>query len=107
MSQDVQVRVLSSLFEAKTMNNVLPIDSADLIDFQWMAARYAHNRRTYAAITVNKATARLLDAGYHLLADPTREAPEPTVWVKDGDFGWPEDLIERYGWNGRKQQENK
>jgi hypothetical protein len=89
------------------MPKELPIDAIDLIDFQWMAARYAHNRRTFAANTVNKATAKLLDAGYKLFPDGTRDAPEATVWVKDGDFGWPDDLIEKYGWDGRKNRETK
>lgn len=82
------------------------ISNMDLRDIQVYAARYAHNRMTFATQTVNDFTAKLIEAGIPLVVDQTRDADKPdgTVWVKDGGFGWPEHLIEKYGWDGRKLQ---
>jgi hypothetical protein len=85
------------------MKNQMPIDKHDLVDLQIYAARYAHNRRSVSTYALNSITEKLIKAGYNLIADTTRDAPEPTVWVMDGDFGWPMDLVEKYGWDGRKQ----
>lgn len=83
------------------------ISNMDLRDIQVYAARYAHNRMTFATQTVNDFTAKLIEAGIPLCVDQTRDAEKPdgTVWVKDGGFGWPEHLIEKYGWDGRKTTE--
>jgi hypothetical protein len=88
------------------------IGNQDLIDMQIYAARYAHNRRTFAAHTMNQITLKMIENGIYPIPDTTRNhfeepdstegAPSPTVWVRDGDFGWPMDLIEKHGWDGRK-----
>jgi hypothetical protein len=80
------------------------INAIDMIDLQWMAARYAHERRTFSPHTVNTITVKMIQDGVMPMADTTRDAPEPTVWVRDGDFGWPMDLVEKYGWDGRKTE---
>ena len=36
------------------------IDPNDLIELQWMAARYAHERKTFASDTVNQITLRMI-----------------------------------------------
>jgi hypothetical protein len=80
------------------------VSNFDLRDIQVYAARYAHNHMTFAPLTVNNFTALLIEAGIPLCVDQTRDAEKPdgTVWVKDGGFGWPDHLIEKYGWDGRK-----
>ena len=89
------------------MSQIQNISSQDVIDLQWMAARYAHNRQSYSTGMVNDLTVKMIQNGIYPLPDQTREAPEPTVWVKDSMFGWPENLIEKYGWDGRKNRETK
>lgn len=83
---------------------ILPnITNDDLIDMQWMAARYAQDRMTFSTDTVNQITARMIENGVYPRPDKTRsDDGTPTVWAKDGSFGWPTQLIERYGWDGRK-----
>ena len=85
---------------------ILPnITNDDLIDMQWMAARYAQDRMTFSTDTVNQITARMIENGVYPRPDKTRsDDGTPTVWAKDGSFGWPTQLIERYGWDGRKQR---
>ena len=85
---------------------ILPnITNDDLIDMQWMAARYAQDRMTFSTDTVNQITARMIENGVYPRPDKTRsDDGTPTVWAKDGSFGWPMRLIERYGWDGRKQR---
>lgn len=78
------------------------MDPNDIVELQWLAARYAHERMTYAADKVNAITARMIDAGIVPQTDPIR-GDVPTVWVRDGSFGWPKPLIEKYGWDGRKK----
>lgn len=75
-----------------------------LLDLQWMAARYANERSTFAPNNVNEITLKMIESGVYPSPDRTRDAPESTVWVKDGGFGWPTDLIEKHGWDGRKQR---
>ena len=86
------------------MNNLTNLNANDLIELQWMAARYAHDRHTFSTDTVNQITLRMIEAGIYPTPDHVRGATGPTVWVKDGDFGWPTAMIERHGWDGRKQQ---
>ena len=85
------------------MNDIL-IGSDDLRELQWMAARYAHERKTFATNTVNQITLRMIQGGIYPTPDHVRGdgINGPTVWVKDGGFGWPTDMIEKHGWNGRK-----
>ena len=80
------------------------MNATDMIELQWMAARYAHERRTFASHTVNQITLRMIEAGIYPTPDIVRgdDAPIPTVWVRDGDFGWPTDMIDKHGWDGRK-----
>jgi hypothetical protein len=89
---------------SKKIAKPMPINDRDMAEMQIYAARYAHNRRTFATQTMNQITAQLLDAGFILIADATRDAPQPTVWAMDGDFGWPQDLIAKYGWDGKRMQ---
>jgi hypothetical protein len=92
------------VFQEPSMNNT-PINNNDLHDLQWMAARYAHNRRSYSTGMINDITLKMIQNGIYPMPDQTREdAPEPTVWAKDGDFGWPLKMIEDHGWDGRKQR---
>jgi len=86
------------------MCDYIQISNDDVIQLQWMAARYAHNRRSYSTGMVNDITLKMIQNGIYPTPDQTRDAPEPTVWAKDGDFGWPADLIEKHGWNGCKQR---
>ena len=93
--------------DSKKVTKQKSIEDVEVMELQFYAARYAHNRISYATQTINQITARLLDAGFILIADTTRDAPEPTVWVKDGDFGWPDESIAKYGWDGCRQLETK
>ena len=83
-------------------------DNEDMIELQWMAARYAHDRRSYSTDTVNSITLRMIRSGIFPRPDRAdiRSSPKPTVWVRDADFGWPTALIEQYGWDGRGDKEN-
>lgn len=85
------------------------INDIDLIELQWMAARYAHERKTFASETVNSITLRMIEAGIYPTPDRVRgdDVTGPTVWVKDGDFGWPTEMIEKHGWDGRKLRKDK
>lgn len=76
----------------------------DMIELQWMAARYAQGRMTFATDTVNSITLRMIESGIYPTPDHTRGygAPSPTVWVYDGSFGWPMQHVEKHGWDGRK-----
>lgn len=80
------------------------INDIDLIELQWMAARYAHERKTFASETVNSITLRMIEAGIYPTPDRVRgdDTTGPVVWVKDGDFGWPTEMIDKHGWDGRK-----
>lgn len=80
------------------------INDIDLIELQWMAARYAHERKTFASDTLNRITLKMIENGIYPTPDHVRSdgINGPTVWVKDGDFGWPTDMIEKHGWDGRK-----
>jgi hypothetical protein len=84
---------------------ILPnITNEDLINMQWMAARYAQDRKTFSTDTVNQITARMIENGVYPRPDKTRsDDGTPTVWARDGSFGWPTQLIERYGWDGCKK----
>lgn len=64
---------------------------AIIYDTLWMARRYAHGRSTYAVAEVNDCTALALELGLKIAND------KGTVWAKDRDFGWPTELIEKYG----------
>ena len=88
------------------MNDIL-FGTGDLCDLQWMAARYAHNRRSYSTGMMNDLTLKMIENGVYPPPDQTRDAPEPTVWVCDGDFGWPLKYIEKHGWNGRKLRKDE
>lgn len=91
------------------MNNLTNLNANDLVELQWMAARYAHERKTFASDTVNSITLRMIEAGIYPSPDRVRgdDTTGPTVWVKDGDFGWPLAMIEKHGWDGRKQRKDK
>lgn len=86
------------------MNNMTNLTDQDLIELQWMAARYAHERMTFSADIVNSITLRMIESGIYPTPDRVRgdETTGPTVWVKDGSFGWPTQHIEKHGWDGRK-----
>lgn len=89
------------------MNDIL-FGTGDLCDLQWMAARYAHNRRSYSTGMMNDLTLKMIESGVYPRPDKTRsDDGTPTVWARDGSFGWPTQLIERYGWDGRKNRETK
>ena len=88
------------------MRTLISISDDDMIELQWMAARYAHERNTFASDTINTVTARMIISGIYPKTDTTRHE-YPTVWAKDGQFGWPMELIERYGWDGRKLRKDK
>lgn len=62
-------------------------------ELYWMARRYAHGRRTYAPDYYNRAIAAALNAG----VDLKPPSGDGTIWAKDGDCGWPLDLIEKHG----------
>lgn len=89
--------------------NMTNLNANDLVELQWMAARYAHERKTFASDTVNSITLRMIEAGIYPSPDRVRgdDTTGPTVWVKDGDFGWPLAMIEKHGWDGRKQRKDK
>jgi len=92
------------------MKTLIEISGDDMIELQWMAARYAHDRNTFASDTVNRITAKMILSGIYPKPDITRKDDEnehTTIWAKDGQFGWPMELIERYGWDGRKQRKDK
>lgn len=99
---EAQAKEIERLIKQKEA--IQSISNMDLRDIQVYAARYAHNRKTFATDTVNNFTAKLIEAGISLCVDQTRDAEKPdgTVWVKDGGYGWPNHLIEKYGWDGRK-----
>ena len=80
------------------------MSEGDLRNLQWMASRYASKRSSYAVSEINEITARLIDSGINLYADAVKNEENPTVWACDGDFGWPHLLIDKYGWDGKKQQ---
>lgn len=88
--------------------NMTNLNANDLVELQWMAARYAHERKTFASDTVNSITLRMIEAGIYPTPDRVRgdDTTGPTVWVKDGDFGWPLAMIEKHGWDGRKQRKD-
>ena len=77
----------------------------DMIQLQWMAARYANGRSTMAPAIINQITVRMIENGILLYPDGegVRQSERPTVWVRDGTTGWPFELIEKYGWDGRKK----
>jgi hypothetical protein len=54
---------------SKKIAKPMPINDMDMMDMQVYAARYAHNRRSYATQTMNQITAQLLDAGFVLRHD--------------------------------------
>ena len=55
----------------------------------WMARRYAHNRRTFAASTVNECIDIALKLGINIEYDEA----ENTMYADDGDLGkWNPDL---------------
>lgn len=49
----------------------------------------------------------MIEIGIMPKVDKNRGAAKPTIWVKDGAYGWPSILIQRYGWDGRKITEDK
>lgn len=74
------------------------IDVKHLTVLQYAAAQYADGRMTAFVDDVNKATAALIEAGVPLA---TRHG-QSSVWATDGNFGPPNDLIEKYGNDGKK-----
>ena len=88
----------------KSIEKELGLSRQDILDLQTYAARYAHERRSVAPYAMNSITCKLIEAGIYPYADHVRADVDgpPTVWVKDGDFGWPLDLIEKHGWDGKK-----
>jgi hypothetical protein len=69
--------------------------------FKWLhlkAREYAKARKTYIVSDMNRITTKIIEV--------LRIKPLPInssgIWVNDGDYGYPTDLVEKYGWEGEK-----
>ena len=78
-------------------------NQSDMIELQYIASKLA-NKNEQHSFTVNMITARMIDAGLNPIVDYSRGSPKPTIWSMDKKYGWPSLLIDKYGWDGRKEQ---
>lgn len=75
----------------------------DVLDLQYMATCWARHDQI-CVYAMNQITLRVIEAGIYPRCYVGDGSAVPTVWVYCPDLGWPTDLIERHGWDGRKRR---